>query len=120
MWSIIIGIAATILLGVAGIVASHNNRTLSIWLCFASFVLYAFIAFKTWDESGTVENLLLPDSQPTPKTLAPIPAQALAVFLGNNCGYSSSFPLIIIQQGEESIISLERESGGLVLSARSV
>jgi hypothetical protein len=52
MWPIIIGIAATIILGLSGLVGSHGHRSVSIWLFFLSTVIYLFLAFKAYDDSG--------------------------------------------------------------------
>jgi len=118
MWYIILGAIAAIVFAIAGIVASHSQRSLSIWICFAGAAISLFLIFKAWDDSGSESTNLVPGSAPTPPTRYPIPEQALAVFLGNSLSFASSFPHVVIEQGDEPLISIDREKGGLVFSAK--
>lgn len=55
--TILLGIIATVLIGIAGIVASDGHRSVAIWICYLSTVIYLLIAFKAWDDAVPTKNV---------------------------------------------------------------
>lgn len=123
--TIIIGIVATVVLGLAGILASHGHRALSIWTFYIACVLYAFIGFKVWDDSGkkrasTTDDLsvITPGSKPRPKTHQSVPDDKFLLILGDFLAWKSDLPMVALMQRDEPLIRLNKEPHGMSLSAK--
>ena len=116
---------------------SLGHRDVGYWLtCIAAiFLLIACFCWgqdQLWKkdiryaasiaEPADPTNVLVPDNRPIPHLSSytpPIPDSAVIVLLGDRVSsYAASFPHVVFFQGDEPMMTLGKENGGLWLSAK--
>lgn len=77
----------------------------------------SFIAYAAWPAEILLRGVLVADSKISPPNDCDIPANDVAIYVGNSIAHTSAQSFTLIEVGDEKLIYVERTSVGLVITA---
>jgi hypothetical protein len=107
-------------------IRSHEDLGRSLrWLLYFFVVATTFfLSYRTYDknlsrELLTKEGSLIPANLPMPLSNCPVPQDALAIYIGSNVAWATSFPHTVFRSNGYDLLSLDRDmAGGIVVTAK--